>query len=103
MHDDYVPGVRRVSPATTPRPIHSRARLGGGPRDKIGPPRVLSIARTSQRDSVEDHLDVGGLGGDPDDEERTRPSVIVPRRSWLSGEDIKVSDMFIGSARTINT
>ena len=100
---DYVPGVRGMSPATILRPIHSRARVGGGV-DSVGArviSRALGNARTPHRAGVTlgvgDSSDYGAVRG------RSHPSVIVPRRDGFAGKDMKMSSLIIDSARTINT
>ena len=104
---DYVPGVRGMSPATTLRPIHSRARVDGGV-DSVGAPATqaaaLGNARTPYRETIKNALGVGDLTGDYGNlETRTHPSVIVPPRTGLSGKDTKISDLLSASVSTINT
>ena len=102
-----VPGVRRVASVTTPSLSHSRARLGEG-EGYFGVPAkgattgpdaaALGNARTPYLGTINNALGAGDLDGDYGTlEARPHPSVIVPPRAGLSGEDTKVSDLLSAS------
>ena len=113
MGQPRVPGVRNVAPTTTPSLSHSRARLGEGEGyfgvtaegATTGPDaRALGLARTPYLGAINHDLGAGDLEGDYGTlETRTLPSVIVPPRTGLSGEDTKLSDLLSASVSTINT